>query len=152
MFSVSPLLLCSSSFSQVSFSLSAKPAMSHNRVSQISIYACCVSAFLCTFCPFFGANDPHILNPQKLCFVSQMMCLFVCVGQAPQNPSSMYFIVPRVHHRKTTQLFLVHVRALKAQKTNDPHIDHYHIVTQGHCCSSSSSRRTPPHVTAAAAC
>ena len=30
-------------------------------MSQISIYACCVSAFLRAFCPFFGANDPHIL-------------------------------------------------------------------------------------------
>ena len=39
---------------------------------------------------------------------------------------------------------------LKAQKTNDPHVDHYHIVTQGHCFSSSSSRRAP-HVTAATA-
>ena len=79
------------------------------------------------------------------------MCLFVCIGQAPQNPSSMYFIVPRVHHRKTTQLFLVHVRALKAQKTNDPHVDHYHIVTQGHCFSSSSSCCTLPHAAAAVA-
>ena len=43
---------------------------------------------------------------------------------------------------KNTQLFLVHLRALKAQKTNDLHVDHYHIVTQGHCFSSSSSRRT----------
>ena len=44
------------------------------RVSQISIYACCVSACLRAFCPFFGANDSHILNPQKRRFVSQMMC------------------------------------------------------------------------------
>jgi hypothetical protein len=43
---------------------------------------------------------------------------------------------------KNTQLFLVHLCALKAQKTNDPHVDHYHIVTQGHCFSSSSSRHT----------
>ena len=51
-----------------------------------------------------------------------------------------------LYHRKNTQLFLVHVRALKAQKTNDPHV--YHIMTQGHCFLSSSSlrrrRRTPP--------
>jgi len=36
-----------------------------NSVSQISIYACCKSAILQAVCPFFGAKDPHILNPQK---------------------------------------------------------------------------------------
>ncbi len=60
------------------------------RVSQISIYASCVSAILRICCPFFGAKDPHILNLQKCRVVSQK-CSSACVGNALQTPLISYF-------------------------------------------------------------
>ena len=64
-----------------------------------------------------------------------------------------YFIVPTYTIEKNTQIYFWCARACpqSTENINDLHVDHYHIVTQGHCFSSSSSRRTPPHVTAAAA-
>ena len=44
---------------------SFSPCAASVSVSQISIYVCCDSAILHICCSFFGANDPHILNPQK---------------------------------------------------------------------------------------
>ena len=59
-----------------------------------------------------------------------------------------------LHHRKTLNYFGARA-CLYAKKTNyDPHVDNYHIVTQGHCfsfSSSSSSCRMPLHAVAAAA-
>ena len=58
----------------------------------------------------------------------------------------MTFCVPDFHLCVPAYLRFCDV---KRQKTNDPHVDHYHILIQGHCFSSSPSRRTPPHAAAA---
>ena len=65
----------------------------YHRVSQISIYAYCESAILQAVGPFFGAKDLHILNPQKWCFVSQMLCLCVCLSDKLHKSLCMYFII-----------------------------------------------------------
>jgi hypothetical protein len=67
----------------------------------------------------------------------------------------MYYFIVCTYTIEKHSTILVHVRALNAKKTNyDPHVDNYHIVTQGHCfsfSSSSSSCRMPLHAVAAAA-
>jgi hypothetical protein len=81
----------------------------------------------------------HIFSTCRNDVLCPRWCVCLCASdKLPKTP--LVCSLSYLYHRKNTQLFLVHVRALKAQKTNHPHVDNYLIVTQGHCFSSSSSR------------